>query len=227
MSVLRAAWLIARKDLRVEVRSRELIYTTLFFALACVLVFSFAFVREDGVPVDNAAAGILWVAIAFSGTLALGRTFERERQTETLRALLLAPVERAAIYVGKLLALLVLLLSIAGLLVPVTGLLFHAPLERAPWLLCALVAAGTTGFAVVGTLFAAMLVRAQSRDVLLPVVLYPLTVPVIIAGVRGTAAIFAPEPDLAIAQTWLAMLIFFDVVFLTLSLWTFAPVMRD
>jgi heme exporter protein B len=227
MSVLRAAWLIARKDLRIEVRSKELVYTTLFFAFACVLVFSFAFVRADGVPVDNAAAGILWVAIAFSGTLALGRTFERERQAETLRALLLAPVERAAIYLGKLFAVLTLLLSIGGLLIPVTGLLFQAPIGRAPWLLCALVAAGTIGFAVVGTLFAAMLVRASSRDVLLPVVLYPLTVPVIIAGVRGTAAIFAPEPDLAMAETWLAMLVFFDVVFLTLALWTFAPVMRD
>jgi heme exporter protein CcmB len=227
MSVLRAAWLVARKDLRVEVRSRELIYTTLFFALSCVLVFSFAFVREGGVPIDNAAAGILWVAIAFSGTLALGRTFERERQTETLRALLLAPVERAAIYLGKLIALLILLLAIAGLLIPVTGLLFRAPIGRAPLLLCALVGAGTIGFAIVGTLFAAMLVRAQSRDVLLPVVLYPLTVPVIIAGVRGTSAIFAAEPDLAMAQTWLAMLVFFDVVFLTLALWTFAPVMRD
>jgi heme exporter protein CcmB len=227
MSVLRAAWLIARKDLRVEWRSRELMYTTLFFAMACVLVFSFAFVREDGRPIENAAAGILWVAIAFSGTLALGRTFERERQAETLRALLLAPVERASIYLGKLLALLALLFGIEALLVPIVGILFQAPMLRAPGLLAALVIAGTVGFAVIGTLFAAMLVRAQSRDVLLPVVLYPLTVPVIIAGVRGTGAIFAVEPNLPMAQTWLAMLVFFDVVFLTVALWTFAPVMRD
>jgi ABC-type transport system involved in cytochrome c biogenesis permease component len=94
-------------------------------------------------------------------------------------------------------------------------------------LLTGLVAAGTIGFAVVGTLFAAILVRAQSRDVLLPVVLYPLTVPVLIGGVRGTAALFAPDPNPAVAQSWLAMLVFFDVVFLTLALWTFAPVMRE
>jgi len=225
-SVLRAAWLIARKDLRVEARNREIAYTTLFFAMACVLVFAFAFVVE-GQPLADAAAGILWVAVTFSGTLALGRAFERERQSETLRALLLAPVERAAVYLGKLFSLLVLMIGVETITVPVIGVLFGAPLWRAPWLLASLVAAGTIGFAGVGTLFAAMLVRAQSRDVLLPVLLYPIVVPVIIAGVRGTAAIFAAEPDFAVAQSWLAMLIFFDAVFVTLALWVFGPVMSE
>jgi heme exporter protein B len=224
--VLRAAWLIARKDLRVEARNREIAYTTLFFAMACVLVFAFAFVVE-GQPLADAAAGILWVAVTFSGTLALGRAFERERQSETLRALLLAPVERAAVYLGKLFALLVLMIGVEIIIVPVIGVLFAAPLWRAPWLLASLVASGTIGFAAVGTLFAAMLVRAQSRDVLLPVLLYPIVVPVIIAGVRGTAAIFAMEPDFAVAQSWLAMLIFFDAVFVTLALWVFGPVMGE
>jgi heme exporter protein B len=227
MSVLGDAWLIARKDLRIESRSREIVYTTAFFALACVLVFSFAFVRDNGRPVDGAAAGILWVAIAFSGTLALGRTFERERQGETLRALLLAPVERSAIYLGKLLGVLIIMAMVDALLIPIVSLLFLAPLTHAPLLLVGLIVSGTVGFAVVGTLFAAMLVRAQARDVLLPVVLYPLTVPVLIGGVRGTATLFSADPDLPIAQMWLVLLIFFDVVFLTLSLWTFAPVMRE
>jgi heme exporter protein CcmB len=230
MAVLRAAWLIARKDLVVEARSRELVYTTLFFALACVLVFAFAFVeptlRRPQVP-DGAKAGILWVAIAFSGTLALGRAFERERQSETLRALLLAPIERAGVYLGKLVALLLLMTGIEIVVVPIVGLLFDAPIGRAPWLLAALLSAGTVGFAAVGTLFAAMLVRAQSRDVLLPVVLYPIVVPVILAGVSGTRAIFAAEPDFGAAQVWLAMLISFDAVFVTLALWTFAPVMSE
>jgi heme exporter protein B len=225
-SVLRAAWLIARKDLRVEARNREIAYTTLFFAMACVLVFAFAFVVE-GQPLADAAAGILWVAVTFSGTLALGRAFERERQSETLRALLLAPVERAAVYLGKLFSLLVLMIGVEIITVPIIGVLFGAPLWRAPWLLASLVATGTIGFAGVGTLFAAMLVRAQSRDVLLPVLLYPIVVPVIIAGVRGTAAIFAAEPDFAVAQSWLAMLIFFDAVFVTLALWVFGPVMSE
>ncbi|HYN08517.1 MAG TPA: heme exporter protein CcmB [Vicinamibacterales bacterium] len=224
--VLRAAWLIARKDLRVEARNREIAYTTLFFAMSCVLIFAFAFIVE-GQPLADAAAGILWVAVTFSGTLALGRAFERERQSETLRALLLAPVERAAIYLGKLLALLTLMIGVELVIVPVIGILFAAPLARAPWLLASLVATGTVGFGAVGTLFAAMLVRAQSRDVLLPVLLYPMVAPVVIAGVRGTAALFAAEPDFAAAGTWLTMLVFFDAVFVTLALWLFGPVMRE
>ncbi|HXT71843.1 MAG TPA: heme exporter protein CcmB [Vicinamibacterales bacterium] len=226
MSVLRAALLIARKDLVVESRSRELAYTTLFFAVSCVLVFAFALIRE-GRALEDAAAGILWVAIAFSGTLALGRAFERERQAETLKALLLAPIEPSAVYLGKLTGLLILMIGVELIVVPVVGLLFDAPILRAPLLLAALLAAGTVGFAGVGTLFAAMLVRAHSRDVLLPVLLYPITVPVIIAGVRGTAAIFAAEPNLDVAGSWLSMLVFFDAVFVTLALWTFRPVMSD
>ena len=91
----------------------------------------------------------------------------------------------------------------------------------------AVIGAGTLGFAAVGTLFAAMLVRAHSRDVLLPVLLYPMTVPVLIAGVRGTAALFQAEMDLATARMWLSMLGFFDAVFVTLALWTFEPVMTE
>ena len=224
--VLKAAWLIARKDLIVEARSRELAYTTVFFSMACVLVFAFSFVREGRAP-EGIGAGILWVAIAFSGTLALGRAFERERQAETLRALLLAPVERASLYLGKLVGLVILMAAVEIILVPVIALLFGAPLGHAPLLLAALLALGTIGFAAVGTLLAAMLVRAHSRDVLLPILLYPLAVPVIIGGVRGTAALFAAEPDIAMAQTWLSMLVFFDAVFVTLALWLFAPVMQD
>lgn len=225
-SFIDVAWLVMRKDLTVEVRSREIVYTTLFFAVSCVLVFAFSFVR-DGRALDHAAAGILWIAIAFAGTLALGRAFERERQSETLRALLLAPVDRPAIYVGKLLGLLALLAGVELILVPVVGLLFQAPLLAHPYLLAALLAAGTIGFASVGTLFAAMLVRSRSRDVLLPVVLYPITVPVIIAGVRGTAALFQAEADTPMAVAWITMLAAFDAVFLTLALWTFEPVMTE
>jgi heme exporter protein CcmB len=223
---LRVAWLVARKDLTVEVRSREVLYTTVFFAVSCVLVFSFALVRE-GRPLEDAAAGILWIAIAFAGTLALGRTFERERQTETLRALLLAPASRPAIYVGKLAGILVLLAVVEAVIVPLVALLFNAPVFARPLLMAALLACGTTGFAAVGTLFAAMLVRARSRDVLLPVLLYPITIPVIIGGVLGTAALLQPAPDEPTARMWIAILAFFDVVFVTLSLWTFEPLMTE
>ncbi len=226
MGFFHTVWTIARKDLVIESRSRELAYTTLFFAVSVVLVFSFSFVVE-GVALTDAAAGILWVSIAFAGTLALGRTFERERQSDTLKAVLLSPVERPAIYIGKLVGVLLLMLVVEAVITPVVGLLFQAPIDRAPLLLVGLLVTGTLGFAAVGTLFAAMLIRAQSRDVLLPVLLYPITIPLVIAGVRGTAAIFAAEPNLAVAQAWLAMLVFFDAVFLTLALWVFGPVMGE
>ena len=223
---LKVAWLVMRKDLTVEVRSREIVYTTVFFAVACVLVFAFALVKE-GRPLEDAAAGIMWISVAFAGTLALGRTFERERHSETLRALMLAPVSRPAIYVGKLLGIVLLLLIVEAVLVPLVGLLFHAPIWNRPLLLIALLVSGTVGFSAVGTLFAAMLVRARSRDVMLPILLYPITIPVIIAGVLGTAALFEAVPAVDLAQMWLALLGFFDVVFVTLSLWTFEPLITE
>ena len=215
-----------KKDLTVEVRSLEILSTTLFFAVTVVLMFSFGLV-VDGRPLNDVAAAILWVAIAFSGTLALGRTFERERQNDTLRALLLAPGDRPAIYVGKLAGILLLLGLVEIVLVPLIGLLFAAPIITHAVPLALLVIFGTLGFCAVGTLFAAMLVRARSRDVLLPIMLYPMTVPVMIAGVRGTAALFQPVAEPAVAQFWLSLLLAFDVVFVVLALWTFEPVMTD
>jgi heme exporter protein CcmB len=223
----RTAWLVLRKDVAIEAKSWEVVTTTLFFAVSCVLIFAFALVK-DGRAVDDAAAGILWIAISFSGTLALGRTFERERYAETLRALLLAPAPRAALYTGKLLGMLALLGVAELLLVPLVALLFQAPaLFSRPLLLVGLLAGGTIGFCAVGTLFAAMLVRARSRDVLLPILLYPIIIPVIIAGVRGTSALLSSPPDEPTAIMWIGILAAFDTVFVTLSLWTFEPLMTE
>jgi heme exporter protein B len=222
----KVALLVLRKDVVIEAKSFEMFSTTLFFAVSCVLVFAFALVR-DGTIVADAAAGILWIAIAFAGTLALGRTFERERYAETLRALLLAPAPRAAIYVGKLLGIVLLLAVAEAVLVPLVTLLFSAPMFARPLLLAGLLLAGTVGFAAVGTLFAAMLVRSRTRDVMLPILLYPITVPVIIAGVRGTAALLEAAPDEPVARMWIALLAAFDVVFITLALWTFEPLMTE
>ncbi len=222
----RTAWLVLRKDVAIEAKSWEVLTTTLFFAVSCVLIFAFAFVKE-GRAVEDAAAGILWIAIAFSGTLALGRTFERERYGDTLRALLLAPAPRAALYVGKLLGMLVLLGLAELLLVPLVALMFQAAFFSRPLLLLALLVGGTLGFCAVGTLFAAMLVRTRSRDVLLPVLLYPIIIPVIIAGVRGTAALLGATPDEPTAIMWVGILAAFDVVFVTLALWTFEPLMTE
>src|SRR3954451_756782 len=138
---LRTAVLVLKKDVAIELKSYEILTTTVFFAVACVAIFSFAFVKNGQAP-EDAAAGILWIAIAFSGTLALGRTFERERYGETLRALLLAPAPRPALYVGKLLGMLTLLAVAELLLVPLIAFLFSSPMFERPALLVALLAAG-------------------------------------------------------------------------------------
>ena len=136
---------MTRKDVRVEARSWEMLSTTLFFAASCVLVFSFAFVRQ-GRPIEGAAAGIVWIAIAFSGTLALGRAFERERHQDAMRGLLMAPVERSAIFLGKLLGI-VLLMSVVELIVVLfVAFTFRAPLFVHPIYLAVLMLAGTVGF---------------------------------------------------------------------------------
>ena len=223
---VKTALLVLRKDFTIEVKSREILYTTLLFALSCVLVFSIAFVKE-GEPLEDAAAGILWIAIEFAGTLALGRTFERERYGETLRALLLAPAPRAAIYVGKMLGIVVLLAVCALLLVPLVALRFRSRLFEEPVLLVALLLTGTVGFAVVGSLFAAMLVRARTRDVMLPILLYPMTVPLMIGGVRGTVALTQTPVDQPSAIMWIVLLLCMDAVFLILALWTFEPLMTE
>jgi len=221
-----AAVLVVRKDLLVETRSREVVYTSLLFAISCMLVFAFGLVKEGRVVAD-AAAAILWITIAFAGTLALGRIFDRERQNETMRALLLAPAPRAAIYVGKLAGVVLLLLLVEAVVVPLVALMFDAPLFRHAAMMLGLLLAGSLGYAAVGTLFAAMLARSRSRGTLLPVLLYPMTVPVIIGGVRGTAALLQPEADLAMARAWLVLLLCFDALFVTLALWIFEPVMTE
>ena len=187
---LKVAWLVLRRMWRSKPRRARSVHDAVLRRGVCA-VFSFAFVKE-GVPVEGAGVGILWIAIIFSGNLALGRTFERERYGETIRALLLVPAPRAAIYVGKLLGIVALLSLTELLLVPMVAFLFQAPLFSWPIHLVALLALGTIGFSSVGTLFAAMLMRSRTRDVLLPILLYPVTVPVIIAGVLGTSA---PDPD--------------------------------
>jgi heme exporter protein CcmB len=223
---LRVAGLVAHKDALVELRSRELALTTLFFAVVAVLVFAFAFVADSQAP-REAPAGILWVTTLFAGTLALARAFDREQAHQTLSALLSAPVDRAAIYAGKVLGLIALLAVVLAVVIPLVGLLFEASFWRAPLLFLGLVAGGVVGLVAVGSLFAAMLVRTRSRDVLLPVLLYPMVVPVLLAGVRGTAALLQPVADRPVATMWLSILVSYDAVFVTLALWVFDAVTAE
>ena len=222
MDFLRAALAIARKDLRIELRTKEIAYAMVFFAALVVLLFAFAFTRE-GKNDPLAAAGVVWISVALSGTLGLTRAFDREREGDTLSALLLSPAPRTAIYVGKLVAIVALMLFTELFATLFAALLFSAPLLSAPLPLVSLLVLGTVGYAAVGALFAGMLARNRGRDVLLAILLYPIIVPVLLAGTRGTEALLARPLDLETAWFWARLLAVFDVIFLTVALWVFEP----
>ena len=136
-------------------------------------------------------------------------------------------MERSAIFLGKFLGVVLLMTAVELVVTVLVALLFQAPLIAHGWWIAALLMLGNIGFAAVGTLFAAMLVRTRSRSVLLPILLYPITLPALIAGVMGTTALLQGEPNLDLARLWAALLLCFDVVFTTLALWTFEPVMTE
>ena len=216
---------IAAKDLRIEWRSREVLATMTFLAVVVVLIFSFAFVVGDARPPAPVVAGILWIAVVVSGTVGLGRTFDREREGEAIRSLLLSPVPRGAIYLGKLAATVALMLMVEVVLSGLCAVLFSAGIGGQLGRVAALLALGTVGFAAVGCIFSAALLRSRSRDVLLSTLLYPIIVPVVIAGARGTAQLIDPiAPDLDGARFWTQFLIAVDVIFVTVGLWSFEPV---
>jgi heme exporter protein B len=221
------AWVIASKDLTVEIRSKEILLTMGYFGFLVVLIFAFAFFRGDA-PISAVAAGILWVAIAFAGTLGLGRAFDREREGDCIRALLLSPVSRPAIYLGKTLGVFAFMLVIEAVVLPAVVFFFNLPLdlERTGWLLL-IVLLGTIGYSVVGSLMAAMLLRARSKDVLLAIVLYPIILPILIAGVKATSTLLEAPVAWEELKVWLPALLFFDVVFLVASLWIFEPLVTD
>lgn len=216
---------VAAKDLRVEWRSREILYTMSFFAVLVIVIFAFAFAQE-GRPAGAVAGGILWVVIPFAGVLGLGRAFDREREGETHHALLLSPVSRAALFLGKLLGVFIFISISEALVVPLLLLLFSLRVSS-PALLIGLLLLGTLGFAAVGSLFAAPLMQSRSRDVLLAILLFPIVTPLIVAGAKGTAALASGNPELvASAMVWLKLMAAFDLVFVSLALWAFGPLTR-
>jgi len=216
---------IAAKDLRIEWRSREVIFTMTFLAVVVVLIFSFAFVVEGARPPAPVVAGILWVAVVVSGTVALSRAFDREREGEAIRSLLLAPAPRGAIYLGKLAATVCLMLVTETVLTALCVVLFAARVDALLAQVVLLLALGTIGFAAAGCVFSAALLRARGRDALLATMLYPIIVPIVIAGARGTAQLLdiaAPDPEGA--QFWTQFLFALDILFITAGLWAFEPI---
>jgi heme exporter protein B len=223
---LAQAWAISRKDLRIEWRNREIVYTTLFLATLIVLVFAFAFIEgEDVSPGPGVTAGILWVTVLFSGTVALGRTFDRERENESIRSLLMSPASRSAIYLGKLASTVILMGLTQLVVVPLCALFFDAPLGAHPLHVAVMLLLGTVGFGAVGVVFSAALLRSRSRDTLLASLLYPVVLPVFLAGAKGTSQLLDPGlPDLGGAFFWTQFLLVADVLLLAVGLWAFEPV---
>ena len=218
------AWAVIAKDLRVELRSRELLYAMGLFVVLILLIFTFAFYGDDQAAA-GVTPGIPWVAITFAGTLGLSRSFSREEEDGGLTGLLLAPIPRGVLYLSKLTSNLLVLLGMEALLLPLCVVMFPFPWQEQPLLLLGLFFAGTLGFSGLGTLFSAVVVRARQRDALLPLLLYPLLVPVLIGGVKGTAAIGLGEIESA--RSWLQAVLAFDALFLTVSAWAFGWVMGD
>jgi heme exporter protein B len=220
MRLLAEVGAIVRKDLVTELRSGEILLSMVLFSGLVVLVFAFAFVR-DGAPVPDVAAGILWVSLAFAGTLGLSRAWDREREADGLRAMLLSPASRTAIYLAKVVVIFFFLSATAVAVVPLVGLMFNVPLLAHGGRLLLLLALGLLGFSLLGAFFGALMARNRARDLMLFIVLYPLLFPLFICGVMGTAQVFSPEPSHAHLELFTAVLVLFDVVMAVVSLWTF------
>jgi heme exporter protein B len=212
MSTARATAILLGKELRLELRTRELLGATIVFALIVEVLFSFAF---DPSPADarRIGPGLLWIAFLFAGSLMLNPSFAREQPNDTLDALRLAPISSFAILLGKLLANLIFMLAVEAILVPVFSILYNVPIAGIVGRLALVMLLGTLGLVITGTVFSAISAQARMRELLLPLLLLPVLAPLLIASVEATAALFAEEP--MIDRTWVAFLAGFDIVFMT------------
>ena len=213
---------VAWKDVLTEVRTKELFAGMFVFAVLTIVTFNFAF---DLTGADRAASGsgALWVAFTFAGMLGLSRSIALERDRGSLDGLLLCPVDRGILYLGKLAGNLLFILVVEVIAVPIFGALYDLPVYR-PLLLLAL-ALGTLGFASVGTLFAVMVAGTQAREVLFPVLLFPLSVPVVISTVKAAELALSGQSGEAIP--WLNLLVAFDLIFLSLAFLLFERVVEE
>jgi heme exporter protein B len=208
------------KDIRCELRSKQTWMGMGMFALLVLVIFNFAF----DLRVDNKAAiapGALWVAFVFASLLGLGRTIAAEREKGLMDRLLLCPVDRKAIYLAKLLGNLLFIGVVELVALPVFAALFDVPLFGA---LLPIVLLGTLGVAAIGTLFSAMAAATQARELLLPILVFPVIVPVVIGAVRATGDLMVSSPN---QPPWLGLITAFDVIFLSVSMLTFEFVMKE
>jgi heme exporter protein B len=215
---------IAWKDLISEIRSRENISSMLFFALAIILIFSFSFSMNLQAAKDL-MPGLIWVAFAFSGILGLGKSFTVELQNDCLEYLQMSPTPPGTIYLGKLAANLVFMLIAEILLFPLFVIFFNLDVVEKLPLLLLIFLAGTLGLSSLGTLFSAMTVQIRAREVMLPILLLPLAVPVMIGSVEATRGVLNGDP-IELFRQWIDLLVVFDAIFTIISFWVFDFIMN-
>ena len=211
-SLLAAALLIARKDLAIEFRTRTAFLSALVFALLAVTIFYFVWDQTAVASVD-VAPGVLWVIFTFSGLLGLNRSFGVEQASRAVDALLASPVDREAIFLGKVLANVVFVLGVQSVAIPAVILFYNVPVGSAGWMVAAVAALAAVGLVSVGTLFSAMAVNTRLAELLLPMLSLPFFIPVVLPAAQATARLLNGRPVAEVAD-WLRILAGFDVVFL-------------
>ena len=221
---LTQVWAVARKDLLLEARSRERLMTTATFAVLVAVVFSFAV--DPTVRARSIAGAMIWVTVLFAGTLGLGRAFALEREGEALTGVLLAPVDRGALFLGKWLASLALVLAMEALIFPVYALFFGLEFRGSLAALAAVVVLATAGFIALGTLFGAVAAHTRLGETLLPILLLPLLIPVVIYASTATQRLLIGRPVAEVAAQ-LKMLGAFDLVFLFVCTALFGAVLEE
>lgn len=220
---LSAVWAVVRKDLTSEWRSRELLTAMLVFSLLVILIFNFA-LELDARARASITSGVLWVTFAFAGTLGLNRSMAVEKDRGCLDGLLLAPVDRAAIYFGKAISNLVFMFVVELIVLPVYSVLYNTNLFQTGLLLVVLL--GSVGYVAVGTLLSTMAIQARTRDILLPILLFPLAIPVLIAAVKASGG-FLQGLAYSEVQNWITLLIVYDVIFIAIAFMFFDYVVEE
>ena len=220
---MRALGAVVWKDLAAELRSRELISSMGVFALLVIFIFNFA-LELDAAARANVTSGVLWVTFTFAGTLGLNRSMAIEKDRGCLDGLLLAPVDRTAIYFGKALANFIFILAIAAIVLPVYSILYNANLLNPGLLLVILL--GVEGYVAVGTLLASMAVQTRTRDILLPILLFPVAIPVLVASVKASSGFLQAIPMDEI-QPWINILLVYDVVFTAVAFMVFDFIVEE
>jgi heme exporter protein B len=213
---LRQSFTIAAKDLRSEIRSKETVNASLSFAIVILLLFSFAF-DPDSEQIRDLAGGLLWLVFAFAGALVINRSFARDLPNDCLDALLASPIAGTALFFGKAIANFVLLLALELVCLPIFGIFYNVNWARQFWQLMLVVVLATWGMSVVGTTFSAMTVNLRLRELMLPMLVYPIMIPCLLAAIELSAKLVNGVPIQGDMLLWLRLVIGFDVIYTALA----------